>query len=150
MPPACAMAMASLASVTVSMADDRMGMCSEIVRVTRVLTSTVLGRTSEAAGRISTSSKVSPSSTSRSSFVSGMGPSGISQPRLSALAGLTPHPPEAARLRRSGFGGASPVGGLLYQFDRGLGRRAGRDFRRELQGIPKHFFNNKDQAGRAP
>ena len=59
MPPACAMAMASRASVTVSMAEDMIGICREIERVMREEMSTSLGSTSEAAGLISTSSKVS-------------------------------------------------------------------------------------------
>ena len=64
MPPACAMAMASFASVTVSMAEDSTGICSEIERVTRDATSTSFGSTLEAAGLISTSSKVSATSLS--------------------------------------------------------------------------------------
>ena len=59
MPPACAMAMASLASVTVSMAEDMTGICREIERVTREEMSTSFGSTLEAAGLIRTSSKVS-------------------------------------------------------------------------------------------
>ena len=37
MPPDCAMAMASRASVTVSMAEESIGICSQIERVTREL-----------------------------------------------------------------------------------------------------------------
>src|SRR4051794_2905823 len=58
MPPAWAMAMASGASVTVSMAAEMSGMPSSIVLVSRVRVSTWEGRTSEAAGTSSTSSKV--------------------------------------------------------------------------------------------
>ncbi len=56
MPPAWAMAMASRASVTVSMAEDRMGILTEIDRVTREATWTSFGKTSDGPGRISTSS----------------------------------------------------------------------------------------------
>jgi hypothetical protein len=59
MPPSWAMAIASRPSVTVSMADDKIGMLREMVRVTRLVTLTWLGKTSEAAGSRSTSSKVS-------------------------------------------------------------------------------------------
>ena len=61
MPPACAMAMASRASVTVSMAEETMGTLSVIVRVKRLLTSTWPGMNSEWPGRSRTSSKVSAS-----------------------------------------------------------------------------------------
>jgi hypothetical protein len=46
-PPSRAMAMAMSASVTVSMAAERIGMLSQSRRVSRVLTETSLGRTSE-------------------------------------------------------------------------------------------------------
>ena len=55
------MAMAMRASVTVSMAEAMIGMLRRMVWVSRVATSTSLGRTSERPGRSSTSSKVSPS-----------------------------------------------------------------------------------------
>src|SRR5678816_1606375 len=58
MPPACAMAMARPASVTVSMAADTSGMPSSTVLVRRVRVSTWPGRTSEAPGTSNTSSKV--------------------------------------------------------------------------------------------
>ncbi len=58
MPPSCAMAMARRLSVTVSIADEMTGIFNEIVRVTRVDTSTWFGMTSEAAGTTSTSSNV--------------------------------------------------------------------------------------------
>src|SRR4051794_25882615 len=58
MPPACAMAMAKPASVTVSMAAEMSGMPSSTVLVSFVRVSTWEGRTSEAAGTSSTSSKV--------------------------------------------------------------------------------------------
>ena len=57
-PPACAMAIASRASVTVSMAADMIGIDSEIERVNRVAVETSAGSTEEAPGFISTSSKV--------------------------------------------------------------------------------------------
>lgn len=60
-PPACAMAMAMRASVTVSIAEDSSGMFSPMLRVTRVRVSAVEGRTEDAAGTRSTSSKVSAS-----------------------------------------------------------------------------------------
>src|SRR5580765_9074571 len=58
MPPACAIAMARPASVTVSIAAEMSGMPSSIVLVSLVRVSTWEGRTSEAAGTSSTSSKV--------------------------------------------------------------------------------------------
>ncbi len=61
MPPACAMAMARPASVTVSMAAEMSGMPSSTVLVSLVRVSTWEGRTSDAAGTSSTSSKVSAS-----------------------------------------------------------------------------------------
>ena len=60
MPPAWATAMASLPSVTVSMAEDRIGMRTEISLVMREPTSVSAGMISEAAGTSSTSSKVRP------------------------------------------------------------------------------------------
>ena len=61
MPPCWAIAIASPASVTVSIAAEISGMPSSISRVSRVPTSTSAGRTSEWAGSSSTSSKVSAS-----------------------------------------------------------------------------------------
>ena len=61
MPPACAMAIAIAASVTVSIAEATIGMFSEISRVMRVRTSTSDGSTSDRPGFSSTSSKVSAS-----------------------------------------------------------------------------------------
>jgi hypothetical protein len=61
MPPACAIAMAIRASVTVSMADDMIGRLSEISRVKRDETSTLEGMTVECPGRSNTSSKVNAS-----------------------------------------------------------------------------------------
>src|SRR3954452_1246412 len=55
------MAMASRASVTVSIAEEMIGIFREIERVSRVLTSTPLGMTSEWPGVSKTSSKVSAS-----------------------------------------------------------------------------------------
>ena len=62
MPPACAMAMASRDSVTVSIADETIGMLSVICDVSFERRSTMCGMTSEWAGFRSTSSKVSASS----------------------------------------------------------------------------------------
>ena len=59
MPPACAMAMASRLSVTVSMAEEMTGILTAISRVTREATSASAGSTSEGRGASSTSSKVS-------------------------------------------------------------------------------------------
>ncbi len=59
MPPAWAMAIARLPSVTVSMAEEMTGIFTAISRVTLELTSTSAGRTSEGRGASSTSSKVS-------------------------------------------------------------------------------------------
>ena len=61
MPPACAMAIAICASVTVSMAEAMIGILSEIERVMRERISTSAGSTSDRPGLISTSSKVSAS-----------------------------------------------------------------------------------------
>ena len=61
MPPAWAMAMASGASVTVSMAAEINGMPSSMRRVRRVRVSTWPGNTLEAAGTSKTSSNVSAS-----------------------------------------------------------------------------------------
>ena len=58
MPPACAMAIAMRASVTVSIAELSNGMFRRIDRVTRVETSACEGSTLEAAGTRRTSSKV--------------------------------------------------------------------------------------------
>jgi hypothetical protein len=55
------MAIAILASVTVSIADATIGRLRRMVRVSRVAMTTSLGSTSERPGRNSTSSKVSPS-----------------------------------------------------------------------------------------
>ena len=57
-PPAWAMAMASRASVTVSIAAEMMGMERLIARVSRVAVETWAGSTEDAPGFISTSSKV--------------------------------------------------------------------------------------------
>ena len=61
MPPACAMAIAMRASVTVSIAEAMIGMLSGMARVTRERISTSDGRTSERPGFRSTSSKVKAS-----------------------------------------------------------------------------------------
>jgi hypothetical protein len=60
-PPARAIAIASSASVTVSIAAETIGVWRVISLVNLLDTSTVLGRTSECAGISNTSSKVSPS-----------------------------------------------------------------------------------------
>ena len=57
-PPACAMAMARGASVTVSIAAEMMGIDSFSVLVSRVPVFTWAGNTDDAPGFISTSSKV--------------------------------------------------------------------------------------------
>src|SRR5215475_289859 len=69
MPPAWAMAIAILASVTVSIAEAMTGMFKGIVRVMRERTSTSDGSTSEEPGSSSTSSKVSASRRRPSKFV---------------------------------------------------------------------------------
>src|SRR6056297_4306144 len=61
MPPACAMAIAMRASVTVSIAEDSSGMFIAMSRVTNVRVSAVDGMTLDAAGTRRTSSKVSAS-----------------------------------------------------------------------------------------
>ena len=60
MPPSCAITIAMSASVTVSIAADRIGMVSAISRVSWVRVSASVGNTSDASGRSSTSSKVRP------------------------------------------------------------------------------------------
>ena len=64
MPPTRARAIASGASVTVSIAALTMGMFRRMRRVRRVVVSTCLGRTAERAGIKATSSNVRPSSIS--------------------------------------------------------------------------------------
>src|SRR5665647_455763 len=59
MPPSCAMAIASRASVTVSIAADTKGMFSSMLREKRVAREVSLGRTWENAGTNNMSSKVS-------------------------------------------------------------------------------------------
>src|ERR1700722_1307087 len=61
MPPACAMAIAILASVTVSMAEAMIGTLSSMPRVMRVRMSASAGKTSDSPGLSRTSSKVSAS-----------------------------------------------------------------------------------------
>ena len=58
MPPACAMAIAIRASVTVSIAEAMIGILSGIARVTRERISASEGRISESPGFRSTSSNV--------------------------------------------------------------------------------------------
>src|ERR1043165_2597700 len=65
MPPCCAIAMASDASVTVSIAAEQSGICKRIPRVNWVDVSVSVGKTSERAGTNNTSSNVSPSEISR-------------------------------------------------------------------------------------
>ncbi len=60
-PPACAMAIAMRASVTVSIAEAMIGRLSEIELVSLVRMSTSAGMTSDGPGSRSTSSKVRPS-----------------------------------------------------------------------------------------
>ena len=57
-PPCCAIAIASRDSVTVSIAALTSGTFSRMLRVSRVLTSTCVGSTSECRGTSRTSSKV--------------------------------------------------------------------------------------------
>ncbi len=73
-PPACAMAMASRASVTVSIAEEMIGRLSAIVRVRRVATLTSPGMTVEWPGRSRTSSNASPSGKPLSPFAIGFRP----------------------------------------------------------------------------
>ena len=61
MPPACAMAMASRASVTVSIAEETIGRLRRMARVRREAMLTPLGMTALWPGRKSTSSNASPS-----------------------------------------------------------------------------------------
>src|SRR4051794_68861 len=67
MPPSCASAIAMSASVTVSIAEDRIGMCSGISRVRKVRVSAWLGSTVDSSGCNRTSSNVSPSGMSAAS-----------------------------------------------------------------------------------
>ena len=68
MPPSCAIAIAMSASVTVSIAEDRIGMLSGISRVRKVRVSAWLGSTSDSSGCSRTSSKVRPSGISGASL----------------------------------------------------------------------------------
>src|ERR1044071_7003337 len=114
MPPAWAMAMARRASVTVSIADDSTGTCKAMDLVTREETSTSFGSTLEAAGLISTSSKVSATAPSGNCLLSAWGcPSGIGQP-LRKAGGST---------RESRANRPPPVGGLQYHLIVKLQRR---------------------------
>ena len=72
MPPSRAMQMAVAASVTVSMADDTMGIASLMDGVNCVRTSVSLGTTSLSAGTSRTSSKVSASRRGPSGNISGL------------------------------------------------------------------------------
>src|SRR5438128_1908493 len=67
MPPRCAMAIAMSASVTVSIAEDRIGICSGVSRVRKVRVSAWLGSTLDSSGCSRTSSNVSPSGMSGAS-----------------------------------------------------------------------------------
>ena len=72
MPPWRAIAIAIRASVTVSIALDSSGVCSEIDRDRRVAVTASLGKTSDAAGSRSTSSKVNPSGANFAGIVGSM------------------------------------------------------------------------------
>ena len=69
-PPSRASAIAIRASVTVSIAAERIGISSAIVRVSRVAVRTSFGSTADSAGTSSTSSKVRPSRPNFSSYES--------------------------------------------------------------------------------
>ena len=71
MPPSRAIAIAVAASVTVSIADDTIGIASRMPGVSCVLTSTSLGMTSLSAGTSRTSSNVSASRRCPSGSISG-------------------------------------------------------------------------------
>ena len=71
MPPSCAITIAMSASVTVSIADDTIGMLSAMPRVSCVRVSAVLGRMSDSAGTSRTSSKVRPSRIFKVPFLAG-------------------------------------------------------------------------------
>ena len=81
-PPSRASAIASRASVTVSMAAETIGISSRIPRVSCVAVETWFGSTADSAGTSSTSSNVSPSranfrsSSTRRSIVSGVSSTG--------------------------------------------------------------------------
>src|SRR4051794_16082201 len=102
MPPSCASAIAMSASVTVSIADDRIGILSGISRVRKVRVSAWLGSTEDSSGCNSTSSKVRPSGMSAASLSWAISahdrPGPIRQPCLGrrpvehALGGLDMHP----------------------------------------------------------
>src|SRR5438067_70639 len=123
MPPACAMAIAVRASVTVSIAALTSGICSRRFRVSWALTSTCRGRTSLSAGSSRTSSNVraigrfgsSISAPTRSASVASRLPSGNARslplrthirPPLRASARPAARP-------RSGFSGAVAGGAAL-------------------------------------
>src|SRR5690349_4679577 len=98
-PPARAMAMARLASVTVSMAAERIGTWSSMPGVTSDAVDTSFGNTSLAAGTRSTSSKVSPSLANRSEGDWAMGALGSGG---FVAAGYRAHAPIAKPIERSG------------------------------------------------
>src|SRR5215208_1889865 len=66
-PPSRARAMARRASVTVSMAADTIGICSEMLEVSRAAVDTWEGKTCDRQGTRATSSNVNPSLTNLSS-----------------------------------------------------------------------------------
>ncbi len=82
MPPACAMAMASRASVTVSIAEETIGRLRRMARVRREPISTALGMTVEWPGRSSTSSNARPCGNAEfSSVAMGSRPRGVRESR---------------------------------------------------------------------
>ena len=90
MPPACAIAMASRASVTVSIAEEMIGRFRRMARVRREPMSTALGMTVEWPGRSSTSSKARPSENAEFSSVA-MGSRPLKRVRESRTPPAPPH-----------------------------------------------------------
>jgi hypothetical protein len=90
MPPRRARAMASVASVTVSIGADTTGMASSMRGVSRVRVDTSDGRTDDSAGSRRTSSNVSP-----------------------CLANLGGYPEERPSSSEKGLGGGRSISGLL-------------------------------------
>jgi hypothetical protein len=108
-PPACAMAIAIPLSVTVSMADDRIGRLSAMSLVTRERISTSVGSTSERAGCNSTSSNVRAASPVMEETIFAKG-----RPFLPRVSEMRNPPP-----------GESPVSGLARVNSIGVSRWKG-------------------------
>ena len=100
-PPSWASAIAMSASVTVSIADDRIGMLSGISRVRKVRVSAWLGSTEDSSGCSRTSSNVSPSGMSEASLSWAISAHDRRSAIRQGAARRAPAPAPAAPLRRA-------------------------------------------------